>query len=290
MRKNQNGFSLFFVIIGIVLLCVLFLIGYRVFHHKTPAATASQGQTHWIISSEAINELKSVNVSDNLLNTAFNNGSTYFTGKDSSALPNAIPTETFTSFAAMQSAFNSHTVASTVQAILYDSEDWQFTPSNEQQDPVGYAKQAAQLAHDHGMKLIFTPATDLLSVLKPEVTSDKYDAFLALNILGQSAKYVDAIDVQAQGSQGTSNYVTFLQQAAAQIKAANSSVEIFGGMSSEPSGKTVSAADLLSDYNATKQYVEGYWMNIPVNSSYCPNCKSGNPDVALSFLQDIYPQ
>lgn len=289
MRKNQSGFSLVFIILGIVVLCVLYLIGYRVFHHKHPAMTASQGQAHWIISSEAIDELKSVNASDNLLNTAFNSASTYFTGKDSSALPNAIPTQTFTSFAAMQSAFNSHTVASTVGAILYDNEDWQFTPSNEQQDPVDYAKQAAQLAHDHGLKLIFTPATDLLSVLKPGVTSNKYNAFLSLNILGQAAKYVDAIDIQAQGSQGTSNYASFIQQAAEQIKAVNNSVEIFGGMSSEPSGKTVSAADLLADYNATKQYVEGYWMNIPVNSSYCPNCKSGNPAVALSFLESIYP-
>ncbi len=257
---------------------------------RMPTSTISQrptnapARTEWYIGKEAIQQLQSVDTPPALMETLFDTQSTYTS--DTGDLPHAIPTKTFSSFADFQAAIDNQKIDPAVRAILYDNERWQFTPLNEQQDPVLFARKAATLAHAHGLTLIFAPATDLASVLAPR-SANKYDAFLSLDILGRAAPYVDVIEIQAQGAQGTPEYAAFVSQAVAQIRAASSTVVIFAGLSSEPTGRNVASGQLASDYSATQAYVNGYWLNIPARSSYCPSCGIGNPTAARDFLEGV---
>ena len=250
----------------------------------TQPANQAQEPRDWIIGREAVTLLQSSGASASLIDNVFNNTDTYT--HDTSDLPSAISTETFTSFAKFQTAIANQTITPGTKAILYDNEKWSITPSNEQHNPVYFAEKAAALAHANGYKFIFTPAANLADVLAPG-TTDKYSTFLSLAILGESSPYVDAIDIQAQGAQGTPEYTTFVRQAVSQIRAASSTVTIFAGLSSEPQGRAVTNAEILSDYDTTKSYVNGYWMNIPVGGPDCPTCGTGNPAVAIAFLKAI---
>jgi hypothetical protein len=292
MKKiNSSGFShveLFFVFL--VISAMVFLSSYVISKNnsislQSQANASTYNPTNWIISNEGYKQLQSVNASTKLLNTLFNHTSTYFVGATTNPFPQATTIETFDSYATFLSAVQNKQIASNVKAILYDDEDWVLSPLNEQQSPVNYAQKAANLAHNHNLKLIFTPAVDLTQILAPG-SSNRYSAFIGLDILGRAAPYVDVIEIQAQGAQGTSEYATFVKQAVAQIDKVKHG-RIFAGMSSEPDGRYVSVTQLKSDYNATNGSVNGYWLNIPKKSVACPGCGTGNPQIALTYLQSL---
>lgn len=295
MKKiNSSGFShveliFVFLVISVIALLSTYVVSKNSsisLQSNAGASTAILVPNDWIISNEGYNELQSVNAPSKLLNSLFNVGSTFFIQSgDTKPFPQSTTTETFKSYADLLSAVNNHQIASNVKAILYDNENWSFTPMNEQQNPVYYAKLAATLAHKHNLKLIFTPAIDLVSVLAPG-SGNRYSAFIGLDIYAKTAPYVDVIEFQSQGAQGTSEFATFVQQAAQQVDKVSHG-RVFAGMSSEPNGRYVSATQLKNDYNATKFMVDGFWLNIPVKSASCPGCGTGNPQLALNFLQSL---
>ncbi len=169
-------------------------------------------------------------------------------------------------------------------ALLYDPEHWSFTPVSEQL-AVGTATAAAQaLASQQNLKLIVAPALDLTKVLAPGVASSK--AYINLNIAGLVASHAYAIDIQAQSLEAnTAQYVSFVTQAAAQARAANPQIEVFAGLSTNPSGRQVTASELFQDVNQTRSQVAGYWMNIPSGGAKCPSCGAAQPAVAIKLLQ-----
>ncbi|MDQ2800102.1 MAG: hypothetical protein M3Y13_10715 [Armatimonadota bacterium] len=246
----------------------------------------TQASPGWIVAASTIALLRRNGASEALITGAFDHPTTYVVvrPKIRNSLPNATAVQTFTSYASLQEAFAASTIAPTTKAILYDDEKWPFTPLEEQRDPVGYATKAADLVHRHGLLLIATPATNLATVDRPR-PRNRYDAFLSLNILGGIAKVADILEVQAQGAQGTPRYAAFVQAASAQAHAANPAVKFYVGMSTNPTGRLVSPQQLFDDYQATKGYVAGYWLNVPGKSPYCPTCGTPHPEVALSFLQ-----
>lgn len=290
-KLNQSGFSHIELGLAVVVIVIVGVVGVYVSknnssHAITPSSLAAQRPTSWMLNNGAYTQLESANISSSTLSTLFNHSSTYYlSAAAESPFPQATSTETFTSYAAFSTAVANNNIGSNVKAIVYDNEDWSYTPTNEQENPVDYAKRAAKLAHQHDWQLIFTPSTDLVNVLAPG-SPKAYPAFLSLDILGGAAPYVDVIEIQGQGSEGTPEYATFVQEAVQQIDQGKHG-KIFAGMSSDPSGNPVSAVGLENDYNATKKYVNGYWLNIPVQSSYCPKCGDGNPQAAKAFLHSL---
>ncbi len=283
--KNSFGFGHIEIFGLLAIIAVISLVGARVIF-ESHAAPIKSYSTQWIIGRGAYNQLRSVNASPQLLGSIFNNSRTYYVSNgDNSGFPNAVNTQTFTSYATLQTAIANKQINPSVGAILYDNENWTFTPVIEQQNPVLYAKKAATLARANGYKIVFTPAANLANVLSPG-NKNRFDAFLALNILGQTAPYVDAIEFQSQDLEGTPQFKTFVQQAAAQINAGKHGA-IFAGLSSEPSAGAVTLAQLRNDFRQTQKYVNGYWLNIPKQSTYCPKCGTGNPALALEFLKTI---
>ena len=91
-------------------------------------------------------------------------------GVPDSLVPLATKVQSFASFATMQAAIQGSTLEPGVKYVLYDNEDWPFTPSNEQAAPFTYAADALALAHAHGLRVIFTPAANLSPKLSPGYT------------------------------------------------------------------------------------------------------------------------
>jgi hypothetical protein len=255
----------------------------------TPAMPARN--ITWMINTAALASLQTAgsgwSQQDNM--RVFDNTHTYVIGKGPDGW-HSVSTRSFTSYAALKAAFAANSIPSSVQAIIYDDEAWQFTPVAEQQHFALYVKEAADLVHSHHMQLIATPATDLVSVLAPGVQKNKYKRFLSLNIIKDAAQYADVVEVQAQGSESsTSTYAQFVNAAAAQAKNANPGVVVLAGLSTNPDGQKVTGQQLYAAFQATSSDVSGYWLNIPGNQGgYCPRCGTPQPQVAIDFLQKLY--
>ena len=137
-----------------------------------------------------------------------------------------------------------------VGAIPYDPEHWAFTPISEQES-IGPSSAAAQsLASRDNTKLIIAPALDLIKVLAPGQKDSQ--GYLALDIAGEVAPHACAIDIQAQALEANPiEYTSFVRQAATQAFKANSSIVIFAGLSTNPSGHRVTATELFQDVQST---------------------------------------
>jgi len=201
----------------------------------------------------------------------------------------AIPVTPFQAFAELQAALEQHALAPEVKGVLYDYEKWKFTPPDEQRDPVKYIKPAADLVHGQGLVFLTSPSANLVKVMAPETgpsDAEMFEAYLRLGIAADGARYADAYVVQAQRSLGdTAVFVDFVRRAAAQARAANPKVEVLAGISTNPLGRPVSAGDLLRAIAATRDAVDGYWLNIPTRNDYSPGITEYRPDIAIDVIR-----
>lgn len=230
-------------------------------------------------------------LSTSLIDYFFNNRGTYLIlhpreGKFDAQLPLATKVDRFTSFSDMQQAFSTNAIPAGVGAVMYDNEAWSFTPANEKASPVQFATQAEALVHAHGLKFIFAPATNLATLgLARAASSDKYQRFIDAGLPAGSAKVSDIYDIQSQQAEATPEFQTFVLAAVAQARAANPHATVLIGIGPNPSGRAVTAQDILDAYQATHSLVDGYWLNMPAGTAQCPQCGAAEPQVAVSFLQ-----
>lgn len=188
-----------------------------------------------------------------------------------------------TSLSGIQQALQTGVPAGT-SAVVYDLEDWSFSPLSEQENPVASTNTAATMVHKAGLLLIATPAVDLVNVLDPGA-SDKYQAYLSAAI-PSAAQNADIFEIQAQGSEAnTAQYTSFVTAAAAAARLANPNVKVLAGLSTNPDGNTVTAQQLYAAVQATQTAVDGYWLNIPSGGAYCPDCGTPQPQIAVELLQ-----
>ena len=202
---------------------------------------------------------------------------------------NAVPAISYKNFADIEVALTSGTVPENVKGIMYDYEKWRFTPEIEQLSPNAYLKRAADLVHAKGYLFLTAPAVNLVDVMEPNGNRSHMDeTYLKLGLAGNAARYADVFDVQAQRFEtDTAVYASFVRRAALQARQANPQVIVLAGLSTEPIGKTVTAEDLLSAVAATREFVDGYWMNIPAPSEYSPNAREFRPDIAIEVLRRL---
>lgn len=251
----------------------------------TPALPARN--VTWMINATALALLQTTGSGWSQADSArfFDNAHTYVMGQVPAGWQ-SISTRTFTSYTALQAALAAHSILSSVRAIVYDNEAWQFTPVEEQQHFALSVQKAADLVHSHHMLLIATPATDLVNVSDPSGKGSTYSRFLSLNIIKAAAQYADVVEIQAQGAEANlSTYTQFVSAAATQAKTANSRVVVLAGLSTNPSGKKVTAQQLYAAFQATSSAVSGYWLNIPGQGGACPRCGTPQPQVAIDFLR-----
>jgi hypothetical protein len=250
------------------------------------SATAAPAPPRWIISQTAVGLLGQAGLAKAQLQTLFGSNRAYLTGATTAPpVSGALRTVTFTSYQTMEKRLSGPGLPAGTAAVLYDNEAWSLTPAAEQRDPAKYEELAAKLAHAHHLLLVSTPAVDLTDVLAP-TESDHFAAYLRLGLAASAARYADAIDIQAQGSEtNLSRFSSFVKEAAAQARAANRRVIVLAGISTNPSGQHVSSAQFTSAYNGVRAYVNGYWLNIPAQGTACPKCGTPQPKVAVPVLQ-----
>jgi hypothetical protein len=194
----------------------------------------------------------------------------------------------FPSYGAIQQAFSTGAIPPGVRAILYDNERWKFTPAEEQRHPARFMHSAADLVHSHHLLFITAPAVTIVREMPGDTRAPPYVRYLRLQMAANAARFADVYDIQAQGSErNVARYATFVTHAAAQARQANPRVMVLAGISTNPNGQHVTAEDILAAVNATRSIVDGYWLNIPRPSDYCPHCNDFRPDIAIDVLRRV---
>ncbi len=146
--------------------------------------------------------------------------------------------------------------------------------------------QHADLVHARGLMFLTAPAVDLVTILAPDGDRKRQDdTYLRLGLSADAARYADVVDVQSQRfERDTERYARFVREAAAQAREANPKVLVLAGVSTQPSGQHVTADDILRAIDATSEFVDGYWFNIPDPSEYSPAVTEFRPDIAVDVL------
>ena len=255
------------------------------------------GRPYWIIGASAITLLQQAGLSNSLLQYFFDNAETYLVVGNQTSIgdqfPNAVQVDRFTSFADMQSAFSSGSIPAGTKAIMYDNEGWSLTPNNEKQAPIQYAAQAEALVHQHDMQLVFTPAVNLANinssggVSKQANGNSKWVNYLNQDLAGRGSAVSDVFDIQAQQAEATSEFLPFSNQSIRQARVGNPHAVVMVGIGTNPSGRSVTAQEIMDAYQSTRAETDGYWLNIPQAGPECPDCGTVQPEVAVSFLQSL---
>jgi hypothetical protein len=206
----------------------------------------------------------------------------------------AIPVAPFQSFDAIETALEQHTLAPEVKGILYDYEKWRFTPEAEQRNPAVYVKAASELVHAAGLLFLTSPSANLVKVMAPGTgpsDADMFATYLQLGIAVDAARYADFYVIQTQRAlRDTKLSTAFVEQAAAQARRANPHVQVIAGVSTNPLGRRVTANDIVRLIAATRNTVDGYWMNIPTRNDYSPGITEYRPDIAIEVIRRVAAQ
>ncbi|MHB8681192.1 MAG: hypothetical protein ACYDA2_03745 [Acidimicrobiales bacterium] len=193
----------------------------------------------------------------------------------------------FASYAQLQNALASGAIPHGIDAILYDNEMWLHTPTAEQRDPALYMAMAAEAVHAKGLKFIAAPAVNLVNV-GGAGTGSPYDRYIARGLPAAAAAHADIVDIQAQRAEGsTEQFASFVRNAVAQARAANPTATVLVGISTNPSGVTISASQLDAAAQAVVTLADGFWLNIPSPGPFCPGCGPARPDLALAVLATL---
>jgi hypothetical protein len=266
------------------------------------AQAATSGWTgtsdvHWMIDANALTLISGYTGNNTLVVNAFNNNRTNVMGTPTAGLvPSALTTKTYENYAAFQSALPNLAAGTWV---VYDLESWSMSdPDNT--DPATYMTEFVNLAHQNSINVILAPALDLVKTMSCDNTADKgYQNYLTncqIPTLVANAG-PDAYEIQSQyfeactapGMTGcATTYLSFVQAAASQAQSIDTSLPALAGLSTNPGGVVSTGATLNTDAQATQNLVEGYWLNVPEQSTYCPSCVAGGaPNVAVDFLHDL---
>jgi len=234
----------------------------------------------WYISGPAFSLLH--NVSSSLADLFFT-GSNTFSSVALSA--STILVETFTNYDTFAAAIQNNQTNKNTRFILYDNENWTFTPLEQQINFKHYFSLFCNLARKNKYQCILTPAIDLASKNPACFGATQEDRYLNCSIPYAAAETADIFEIQAQGDEESlANYVSLVSQAAAQARRANSQIVVWAGLSTNPNGMNVTGQQLFECYEGTVgSVVSGYWLNIPGNSAYCNRCTL-KPQVAADFL------
>jgi hypothetical protein len=203
-------------------------------------------------------------------------------------LTEAVPTAAFASYAKMRAVLDAGALPPGIKAVLYDPEDWPFTPVDEQLNLAAYAQDVASLAHAHGLTFIDTPAQDLVNTLGRNPGETVPQAVLRYQIPAIAARYADVVDLQVQGYEP--NYVSYLANLTAyadQARAANPRIRLLAGLATNPGGQVVTPEQITQAAVDAQPLVSGYWLNDAFQSVDCPACNGPYPSRATGFLAEL---
>ncbi len=160
-----------------------------------------------------------------------------------------------------------------VSVVIYDNEKWGNngqTPTDEQIAPAEYTRSFAQLAHENGLRFIATPSRDLASD-QTDYNGGTLDSYYLATgkyatpganrpFPAWAAAVSDVFEIQAQVHTTDGSYESFTRQAVQEAIAANRSVQIIVGLSTNYGNAQEMFNAVISTFRLP--YVVGYWLNM----------------------------
>jgi hypothetical protein len=162
------------------------------------------------------------------------------------------------------------------ETVIFDNEDWQYTPQWERRNQEKYEVLAALLAHQHGITFINSPsAKTYAQILQEDVAA---------------ARYASVVEIQAQANdKNPSSFEAHVLKTVAAIRKVNPTVPILAGLATDALGRPTTVRDMIAEYTGVKSYVQGFWLN--ANTWASPRGRGcapeGCPQIARQFLHDI---
>ena len=202
----------------------------------------------WIISSGSLNRLIALNAT--LARWAFDNPNTIIMGTVPSGWTSRRAAD-FHNYSALNDSIASLS-PSEYYGIILDQENWSFTPLYEQRNAIYYTMLASNLAKEHGLILISTPAGDLVKAYG--YYSNFSEEFERMGIAYNSSKYSQIYEAQAQSMErGLSGFDSFSYTEYLQAKAANPNIKFFIGLSTNPNSENITGEELYAAINSTEK-------------------------------------
>jgi hypothetical protein len=226
----------------------------------------------WVLAASHFNQVVAVSS----VRALFSAGTVYepMTARQSpSPLVRVIPTADFHSEALLADAIVHHTLPRGVKAVIYDNERFPNTPADEQANIAHYSQLAAALAARAGLQSIcdFIQPDRLPRAERTPVHEVPDCSIIGLNTVQQSERQVGA-------------YREVVARAVAVIRKVRPDVPIIAGLSANPRGAPVTAAELAADMRATVGLVDGFCLNVPAPGVGCPACHQPNPALMAEAL------
>jgi hypothetical protein len=160
-----------------------------------------------------------------------------------------------------------------VRAIIYDNERFANTPSSEQRNPYGASVAAAAVARAHHLVAI----CDFLQPDRlPAAERFPRDEVPPCGVIG--------LNTVQQSERSVERYVAVVEREVSIIRSVRPDVPILAGLSANPKGAPVTAAELTADMEAVRRLVNGFWLNVPAPGVGCPQCHAPDPGLLATAL------
>ncbi len=215
--------------------------------------------------------LRALIAQDEQLTGTFAGRTTYVIGSnhlrpDVPALTGAVPTATYTSYAAFARDVAAGRLPPADTAVQYDIEKWPGTPLAEQRNPRHYMMLFSRLARARNLFPILAPGRDLVLVpggLCTKQAGENLDqAYLRCGLAGADAS-AGAVVVQSQVDESdAARFRTFIAGAARQARSANAHVAVLAQLSTAPLGQLVPLGKMVAAARAAGPIVQGFSLNI----------------------------
>lgn len=155
-----------------------------------------------------------------------------------------------------------------VRAVLYDNERFADTPAAEQADPRAYDVAVAEIAASHH----WTSICDLILPERlPADVRTPQEEVPPCDVIG--------LNTVQQSERDPARYARLVAEDVALVQSVAPGRPVLAGLSANPAGPPVTAAEIAADIRLTRSLVAGYWLNVPSPGVGCPHCHE--PDPAL---------
>ena len=238
------------------------------------AATATfAGQPVWVVTTHTMSVINHIDprVADRFFDTPVSYGL--------GTWRHSVPSWSWPSEAEFAAQLKEDRIPPGIQAVMYDPEKWQATPSQEQIDPGKYMRKFALLAHRRGYYVIITPHPGLVdvpgAVCQRVQGETRETAYLRCGIAAAAARFADVYETQAQYLEDDVRaYRSFVAAATSQADRANGAIVTLSGLST---GFTHSPEVLFHAYRSVEGIVDGHYLSLA----------GDRPQVAAKFLKMV---
>jgi hypothetical protein len=168
---------------------------------------------------------------------------------------------------------SSDSIPQGITGVVYDNQQSPLTPMVQQEDPMKYDSEVAQVANEHGL---FSMCDLIQSSRLPAGSRTAVNQVPPCSMIGLNA-------VQ-QSERDASTYAKVVNRDVEIVHSVFPGRPVIAGLSSNPRGSAVTSAELQQAITSVAGEVQGYWLNVPAPSVSCPRCNAPDPTPLIQAL------